>query len=481
MSSENPAASSRHLELGEAPVKKLILKYSVPAITGMLVQALYNIADRFFLGNGVGSDAIAGVTLGFPVMLVMMAFGMLIGIGGSSVFSIKMGQGDTHSASKALGNAALLVSIISLVIMVAGLVFLEPLLEKFGSNEKLMPYASSYLRIILYGAVLNGLGFGLSNFIRADGSPQFAMITMLAGALTNIALDPIFIFGFNMGVEGAAWATIISQAVSAALIIYYFSSKRAHVHFEAQSFKLSGKICGQIIAIGMSPFLMQLAASLYTGILNSQLSRFGGNEAIALLGIINSISMLFLMPVFGLVQGLAPIIGYNHGAKKYHRSLESARLGIIYASIIVVFASVLNELFPRQLVYLFNQEEKILELASWASRIIFISFSFVGFQVVASSYFQSIGKARESMFLNLSRQVIFLIPLMLIIPEIFLKLGLNGLAGVAWTIPISDALSVILTFILFNKEKLHVEKLMKQQENEGSPQADLSLSNETSV
>ncbi|AOY74929.1 MATE family efflux transporter [Clostridium formicaceticum] len=429
-------------QLGEEKVLKLLLKFSIPAIIGMLVNALYNVVDRIFIGNGVGSLGIAGITIGFPIMLFIMACGMLIGLGANALISIKLGEGKKEEAERILGNALVLLIGISLAISIVGSIFLEPLLKIFGASEAVLPYAREYLQIILWGAVFQSIGFGMNNFIRAEGNPKIAMYTMLIGALLNTALDPLFIFVFNWGIRGAALATIISQAVSSVWVLYHFLGGRSTLKIRAANLKLHIPTVNKIAALGSAPFAMQIAASFLNVLMNRALTTYGGDVAISGMGVITSIITLILMPIFGINQGVQPIIGYNYGACKFDRVKEALKLGILGATIIVMIGFVGTRLFPEQMVAFFNREDaELIAFGTRAIKIFMVFLPIIGFQVVSASYFQAIGKPKQAAFLTLSRQVIFLIPALLILPKIF------GLDGVLMAGPLADLLSSILTGI----------------------------------
>ncbi|AKL96871.1 MATE efflux family protein [Clostridium aceticum] len=434
-------------QLGEEKVFKLLLKFSIPAIIGMLVNALYNVVDRIFIGNGVGSLGLAGITIGFPIMLFIMACGMLIGLGANALISIRLGEGRKEEAEKILANALVLLIGISLTISVVGSIFLEPLLRVFGASAAVMPYAKEYLQIILWGAVFQSIGFGMNNFIRAEGNPKVAMCTMLIGALLNTALDPLFIFVFNWGIRGAALATIISQAVSSAWVLYHFLGGRSTLKIRAANLKLDFEVINKIVALGSAPFAMQIAASFLNVLMNKSLTTYGGDIAISGMGVITSIMTLILMPIFGINQGVQPIIGYNYGARKFDRVKEALKLGILGATIIVMIGFVGTRLFPQQMVAFFNREDaELIAFGTQAIKIFMVFLPMIGFQIVSASYFQAIGKPKQAAFLTLSRQVIFLIPALLILPKIF------GLEGVLMAGPLADLLSSILTGIWITME-----------------------------
>lgn len=433
---------NRSRELAEEKIGKLLLKFSVPAIVGMLVNALYNIVDRIFVGRGVGSLAIAGITIGFPVMLILMGFAMLVGLGGTSLISIRLGQDKKEDAEKILGNAMVLLVVIMLGITVLGLIFLEPLLRLFGASADVMPYAKDYLRIILLGSVFQGIGFGMNNFIRAEGNPKIAMLTMLIGAILNTILDAIFIFVFKMGIEGAALATIASQAVSSVWVLSYFFSGKSTLKVYRENLKLKSDVVLSIFSIGFAPFMMQLAASAVNAILNNQLVVFGGDIAISAMGVINSVSTIVLMPIFGINQGSQPIIGYNYGAQQFDRVKKALKYASMAATVIVVLGFIMIIVIPEQLVGLFaGNDENLINMGANGLKIFFAAMPMIGFQIVAASYFQAVGKPKQAAFLSLSRQVIFLIPAALVLPRFF------KLNGVWMATPISDVLASVLTGI----------------------------------
>ena len=442
------------MQLGEEKVLKLLLKFSIPAIIGMIVNALYNVVDRIFIGNSVGSLGIAGITIGFPIMLVMMACAMLIGIGSTSLISIKLGEQKKEEAELIMGNGMVLLILISILLSIFGLVFLNPLLKIFGASDAVLPYASEYLRVILCGTVFQSIGFGMNNFIRAEGNPRVAMMTMLIGAILNIILDPIFIFGLQLGIKGAALATIISQAVSAAWVLYYFIGGKSYLKIYARNLKLNLNIVSRIVALGSAPFTMQIAASLLSVIMNRSLKFYGGDVAISGMGVINSVALLILMPIFGINQGVQPIIGYNYGAKKFDRVKTALKLGIMAATIVVVFGFIIVQLFPKQIVSVFNRKDKeLIEFGVQGLRIFLIFLPIIGFQIIGANYFQAVGKPKQAMLLSLSRQVLILIPALLILPRYF------GIEGVLMAGPVSDFGSSILTAIwLFMEIKSLREK-----------------------
>ncbi|WP_308523820.1 MATE family efflux transporter [uncultured Tissierella sp.] len=401
--------NERRKLLGEEPIGKLLVKFSLPAITGMIVNALYNIVDRIFIGKGVGELAIGGLFISSPISLIIMAFGMLIGIGGNTLVSIKLGQDRKEEAEKVTGNSFVLLILISLCISVFGLIFLKPLLNVFGASPSNYQYAYDYMKIILIGAPLQAIGFGMNNFIRGEGSPTIAMKTMLIGAISNTILDPIFIFWFNMGVEGAALATIISQGLSALWVMRYFFGGKSMLNIKKEYLKLKLELAKDIVLIGLGPFSMQIAGSMVTVLLNNSLKSYGGDLANSSMAVINSVAMMVMMPVFGINQGSQPIIGFNYGAQKYDRVKETLKYATIAATAITTMGFLLTQLFPAQLYQLFISKEgnitEILKIGIPGMRIYLAMFPIVGFQVVSSNYFQATGRPKHAMLLSLSRQV----------------------------------------------------------------------------
>lgn len=436
---------NKQKRLGEEKIGKLLKEFSIPAIVGMMVTTLYNIVDRIYLGNieGVGDLALTGVGITLPVTTIIMAFGMLIGIGTCARISLKLGEHKKDEAEKHLGNALTLIVIASILITVVGLLFMNKILALFGASPTTEVYASEYMQIILIGTIFNMLAFGLNHSIRSDGNPKVAMLSMLIGAGINIVLDPIFIFIFGLGVRGAAIATVISQIASSIWILYYFTKGKSNLKIKKENLYLNKVIVLSIFSIGVSPFSMQIAQSIVQILANNALKTYGGDLAIGAMTVINSISMIFLMPIFGLNQGAQPIIGYNYGAKQYNRVKETVKYAIIIATSLVTVGWIVIQLFPGVLISIFNSEDSILGVATPGIRIFLFMLPLLGYQIISTNYFQSIGKAKISMFLSLLRQVILLIPCLIILPKIF------GLTGVWLAGSVSDGLAAIITGIFF--------------------------------
>lgn len=445
----------RQNALGEEKITKLLLKFSIPAIIGMLVNALYNIIDRMFIGHipEVGNLAITGIGVTMPISTIILGFGMLVGIGTATTISIRLGQNKKDEAEKILGNAFTLIIIISLAITAIGLIWGKDILKMFGASSNTIVYAEEYMQIIFIGTIFNMLSFGLNHTIRASGSPNIAMASMLIGAVTNIVLDPIFIFTLGMGVKGGAIATVIAQIASAIWGVSFFLRGNANLRVKIKNFKLERKIVLAIFSIGMSPFSMQIAASVVQVISNKSLMAYGGDLAIGAMTIINSVSTIFMMPIFGLNQGMQPIVGYNYGAKKYDRVKEAIKYPQIAALIIATIGFLMVELVPGVLVKAFNADPHLLGITKHGMRIFLCMVILVGPQVIRTNYFSCIGKAKKSMFLSLLRQVILLIPFLIILPMIPLPNGETlGLTGVWMAGPTSDFISVIITSFMFKHE-----------------------------
>lgn len=417
----------------------------------MLVNALYNVVDRIFIGNGVGSLGIAGITIAFPLMLIIMASGMLIGLGANSLVSIRLGQGRRDEAELIMGNAMTLLILISVVITAGGLIFLEPLLKALGASEAVLPYARDYTGIILWGTLFQSIGFGMNNFIRAEGQPKIAMVTMLIGAVLNTILDPLFIFVFHWGIKGAAFATILSQMVSALWVLYHFFGGRSSLKIHMRNLRLDLGSVGRIMALGSAPFAMQAAAGLLNVIMNRSLTTYGGDVAVSSMGVVNSVAILFLMPIFGINQGVQPILGYNYGAKNHDRVREALKLGILSATAIVTVGFIVTQLYSREIVSFFNpRDPELIVFGAKAIRIYLAFLPVIGFQIVASTYFQAVGKPKHAMLLSLSRQVMILIPALLILPRFF------GVTGIFYAGPLSDLISSGITGVFIARELKHL-------------------------
>ena len=418
-------------------ISRLLLHYAIPAVIGTMVNALYNIVDRIFIGQGVGPLAMAGLTLTFPILLFLQAFGMLVGAGAATRVSIHLGRKANDMAEKVLGNAFTLTFLITIVTVVPCMIWMEDLLLAFGGSEQTIPYAKDYLNIVVPGTILTSLSFGFNAVMRASGYPKKAMFTMLIGAVANVILDPIFIFWLDMGIKGAAVATIISMLLCTLFVMNHFVQKDSIVRFHRGTFRLERHVVWNILTIGVSPFAMQLAGSLVVVIQNYALKQHGGDLALGANGIISSVGMLLVMLVIGIAQGMQPIVGYNFGAKKYDRVQETLRLVIIAATIIMGIGCFCSVVFPKLIARAFTNDPALLDVTANGLLV----FIVVGSQISISQFFQSIGIAWKAMFLSLSRQVLFLIPAMLLFSRFC------GLDGVWYAAPFSDFIAAVTAWL----------------------------------
>ena len=434
-------------ELANANIGRLMLKYFIPAFIGVFLNALYNIVDRIFIGQGVGAEALSGISVIFPVMLIMMGFGMLVGIGTGVLVSINLGKKDFEMAEKTIGTGFSLMVLVSVLVMVVTYILKRPILHSFGSTPETFNYANDYLNIILAGAPFMIIGFSLNNVIRSEGNARIAMISMIISSVTNIILDYIFIFWFGMGVKGAAYATIISMFVLMIWVLVHFQSKRSVIKLKAKYIHVNWKILTEIVAIGMAPFSMQIASSFVQGLLNKKLIAFGGDLAVGAMGIINSVLTLFIMAIVAINMASQPIIGFNYGAKSVRRVKDTLRIAMIVATIIAVGAFIVIETIPGLIVKLFNNDSPDLyNIAVNGIRLVILALPIVGFQVVASNFFQSVGKAKIAMFATLFRQVIMLIPLILIFPVFW------GIDGIWLAFPVADTMSAMAVSLFLIQE-----------------------------
>lgn len=443
---------SRTSELGTAPVHTLLFKYALPAIIAMTATSLYNIVDSIYIGHGCGALALGALTVAKPFMDICAAFGSLVGVGASSLLAIYLGEKDYDRANRVLGNVIVLNIILSAIVMVIGLVWLDPILMAFGASEDTLLYAHEYMEIILYGNILTHIYFGLNAMLRSAGHPRFSMTATIVAVVVNIILDPIFIFGLDMEVRGAALATVISQAIAVTWQFTKFMDKNELVRFHRGIWKLNRHITLRALAIGMSPFLYNIAHCFVVIIINNQLKNFGGDMAIASYGVINRLTFVFAMIVMGLNQGMQPITGYNYGAKKYDRVLKSFYLTCIYATGVMGVVFFLGECFPETVTKMFTHDPVLIDQTIRPMRIICSTMLIIGFQMVTGNLFTSIGKAGKAIFLSLTRQVIYLIPLALLLPMVFE----TPLDGVWWAIPVSDTLSAITAIIILLTARIKV-------------------------
>lgn len=425
----------------------LLVEFSVPAIIGMLVNAIYNVVDRMFIGNapGLGAVGIAGITISYPITLVLMAISLMVGVGGATQFSISLGMKKRNHAAIYQGNAIVLTVIFGIVFTVFGNIFINPILHLLGASKNVLPYASDYLSIVLFGAVFQCVAICGNNFSRAQGNPKNAMISQLIGAGFNILFDYILIMKLDMGMQGAAIATIGGQFLSMIWQLCYLCSKRSLIRLDLEHMKLKATHSINIIKTGIPAFLMQMANSVLNFILNSSLGKYGGDIAISTVGIITSFQTICQMPLTGLMQGQQPLISYNYGANKPKRVIETLKYAIIGGTIIAMIGFLAVEFFPETIIRMFNNEASVVTLGTKAIRIWFICLPVLGMQIMAANYFQCIGKIKIASILNLLRQVIILIPIILILSSLI------GLDGIFIAVPIADFSAFIITLVLFIK------------------------------
>ena len=429
-------------KMGTKKVLPLLVEFSIPAIIGMLVNAIYNIVDRMFIGNApeLGSVGLAGISICYPVTLVLMAISLMIGMGGATRFSIALGQGKKEEAGKYMGNGLTLTIILGFLFMILGNLFLAPMLRLLGASKTVLPYAESYLSIILYGAVFQCVAMAGNNFSRAQGNPKNAMISQLIGAGFNILFDYILICLLHMGMEGAALATIGGQLLSALWQLAFLFGKRTIISLNISLLKLKLSVSKQIIQTGIPAFLMQISNSVLNIILNASLVKYGGDLALSAIG--TSIQTLILMPITGLMQGQQPLISYNYGALKMDRVKETLKYAIIGATMIALIGFIAVQFFTKSIVYMFNDEADVVKLCSHALHIWFMCLPVIGAQVMCANYFQAIGKIKISSVLNLLRQIIILIPCIIIFSSII------GLDGIFIAVPVADLSAFIITVLL---------------------------------
>jgi putative MATE family efflux protein len=434
------------LILGNERISKLLIQYALPAIVAMTASSIYNMVDSIFIGHGVGALAIAGLALTFPLMNLAAAFGSLVGVGAATLISVKLGQKDYDSAKRVLGNVLVLNAILGISFTLICLPFLDQILSFFGASEATLPYAREYMQIILIGNVVTHLYLGLNNVLRASGAPKYSMYATLASVVINCILNPIFIFGMDWGIKGSAWATVISQAISLVWQLYYFANPKRFIHFKKGIYKLKKDLVVSIFGIGLSPFLMNICSSLIIILINRGLKEYGGDMAIGAYGIVNRIVFLFIMIIMGLNQGMQPIAGYNFGARQFDRVKEVLKITIIYAVGIASFGFLVCHLIPSVIVRMFTTDQALIKASVYGLHIVFAVFPLNGFQMVVVNFFQSIGKARKAIFLSLTRQVIFLIPCLIILPPFL------GILGVWISLPIADFISVIVSYIVLRNQ-----------------------------
>lgn len=424
--------------LGTESIGKLLMQYAVPAIIAMTASSLYNMVDSIFIGHGVGTMAISGLALTFPLMNLAAAFGSLVGVGAATLISVRLGQRDYDTAQRVLGNVVVLNVLLGVAFTVVVLAFLDPILYFFGGSDQTIGYARDYMQIILLGNAVTHLYLGLNAVLRSSGHPQKAMYATIATVVINTILDPVFIYGFGWGIRGAAIATIVAQIISLLWQFRLFSNKDELLHFHRGIFRLKRKIVLDSLAIGMSPFLMNLAACFIVILINQGLKRHGGDLAIGAFGIVNRLVFIVVMIVMGLNQGMQPIAGYNFGARRYDRVNRVLKLTIIYATCVTTFGFLVGMLMPDVVVSIFTSDRELIDLSARGLRIVVMFFPIIGFQMVTANFFQSIGMASKAIFLSLTRQMVVLLPCLLILPRFY------GTAGVWYSMPVSDLIASLI-------------------------------------
>ena len=438
----------RTKELETKDIKKLLWAYAIPSIVSQIIASVYNICDRVFLGQCVGALAIAGLAITMPIMNIVHAFGSLVGVGSSARMSIVLGKKDVNWAEKILGNSMILTFLLGILFVTGGYVFMDRILTMFGASEETIGYAREYMDIVLPGMFMTTVTFNLTGLIRASGYPTKSMWILAGGAILNIILDALFIYGLDWGIAGAAWATTISMSCSAIVAVLHFIQPKSFIRFRRHAWRPKGYIFRNILLIGMSPFLMNVAASGVVALLNRQLIHYGGDLAVGAYGIINTFASLAVMLILGICMGMQPIAGYNYGAGHPHRLKAVYTLTMKVNVIIGMVAAVLALAIPQILLRAFTKEQELIDIAVPAMRFILVMFALVGFTITNSNFFQSIDKPWIAIVTSLSRQVLFLLPMIYIIPPLFEDMGKMGLTGVWASMTISDVLGAALAFVL---------------------------------
>ena len=440
------------IPLQNEKINSLLWKFSWPAVIAMVFNSLYNIIDRIFVGRGVGSIAIAATTVAFPIMLILMAVAVLIGIGATSLISIRLGEKKPQEAEKIIGNAIVLLILLPICISIIYFLFTDPILIFFGASAEVLPYARDFTHIVMMASFLGSISMGMVNFIRAEGNPRMAMYSQVSGTLINIVLNYTFVMRLGFGIKGSALATICGQTFSSILVLGYFFWGSSLLKIRLKNLRLHSSLVLSIMAIGFAPFAMQLANSLQNTILNKSLMTYGGDMALSAMGIIGSLATLMFMPILGVSQGAQPIVGFNYGALQYARVRETLRKAVIVGTVIALGCTAALQIWATPIVGLFsNNNVDLTSLASHAMRVFFLMFPLAGIQIVCSQYFQAVGKPIQSTILGLSRQLLLLIPLLLILPHFW------GIEGVWRTPPIADILSALITTIFISLEMKHMK------------------------
>ncbi len=453
--------NKKTIELGTKPVGGLLLQYALPAIIAMTASSLYNMVDSIFIGQGVGALAISGLAVTFPFMNLSAAFGAAVGVGASSYISVKLGQKDYEKAQRVLGNTVTLNVIIGIVFSIVSLLFLDPILLFFGASDQTLPYAREYMVVILLGNVITHMYFGMNAVLRAASKPREAMYITMFTVVVNTLLDPLFIYTFRLGIAGAAYATILAQLLAFLWQLRLFADRRELLHLKRGIYRLDRRIVQNIIAIGMSPFSMNACACLVVIFINNNLLRYGGDLAVGAYGIANRIAFIFIMINMGVNQGMQPIAGYNYGAQKLDRLLRVLKIAMIAATCVTTSGFLVAELCPELCVSLFTTDADLSRMSVDAFRVMMAAMPIVGYQMVITNFFQSIGMAKISILLSLSRQLLLLLPLLVILPPLL------GVTGVWMSMPLSDALSALLAGLMMMKYMKRFKRQHKEMTANG--------------
>ena len=445
--------SQNIIDLENKRIGPLLAKLSIPTTIGMLVNSLYNIVDTIFIGKGVGTLAIAAIGIVFPIQMIIMALAQLIGLGSASIISRNLGKKEYERAGLVAGNSFIAITVLGIIISVVVFMFMNPILRLFGATENILPYARDYLFIVAFGFVFFPFLVSTNNLIRAEGDAKNSMIILLLATVSNIILDPIFIFVFKLGIKGAAYATIIAQFIGFTYAILYYLRKKSSIPIKIHHFRLKFSVIKEMISLGFASFIRQVSASFLIVLVNNSLRVYGGDVAIAAYSVVNRIVMFVTMPLFGIVAGVQPMIGYNYGAMRMSRVKKSLKVSVLSTVVIGLFFSILFLVFPTPIIGLFSNDPELISSGAFPLRMIILLFSMIGFQFIGAGFFQSIGKARPSIILSLTRQVLYLLPLILLLPLLW---GVNGI----WiAFPIADLLAIITTGIFLYREIKKINKL----------------------
>lgn len=454
----------RSKQLATHPVGRLLLQFATPSIIAMAASSIYNLCDSIFIGQGVNSMAISGLALTFPLMNISAAFGAMAGVGGAAQTSVRMGEGNQHQALMIFGNVIRLDITIGLVITILGLLFLDPILMMFGASEVTLPYARDYMQIILAGNIITHTFLGMNDQLRATGNPKMAMTAQLIAVISNIILDALFIFGFGWGMRGAALATILGQVFAWVFNVSFFLRKDSFVHFSREGLIMRWDIIKEILAIGLSPFSMNFCACFVVILINRTLVEQGGSDGdlyVGVYGIANRIAMILVMCVMGFGQGMQPIVGFNMGARLFHRVIGVLKFAYLFATFIMTTGYILIALYARPLAGFFTNDPEMIDHCVPAIRVMLCVFPLVAGQMITSTFFQSIRQAKKSIFLATTRQMVFLVPLLLLLPDYFAGRGWDGVFGVWCAMPLSDAIAAVLSGTLLYLQLRRFNRLIE--------------------